>query len=253
MIDINSDSFLTYGYCNSCKKVHRLKTGRAIELCFDLMDKLESEKRIDFETPIEMADPNFSTDILWGDERGEMFGVLVCEDELGQEIILKAFSCQHGGEWSCDGWALPLVDSELYLKRCREVGAEIKEFTSKINSLEKGSDKFASLKKERKELSQNLQIELHNLYSLSNFRGEVKSLEEAFIYDKGIPTGAGDCCAPKLLNEAAKKGLKPKGLAEFYWGKENRSKTKQHKEFYSSCEDKCQPILGFLLCGGVDE
>ena len=95
--------------------------------------------------------------------------------------------------------------------------------------------------------------ELHGLYHLHNFKGEEANLEEAFSLAKGIPTGSGDCCAPKLLNEAAIRGLNPTGLAEFFWGKETTSGTRFHRNFYPSCEDKCQPILGFLLCGGSDE
>ena len=39
------------------------------------------------------------------------------------------------------------------------------------------------------------------------------------------------------------------GLAEFYWGRENRSGNRRHALFYPSCEEKCRPILGFMLCG----
>ena len=91
--------------------------------------------------------------------------------------------------------------------------------------------------------------DIHNLYELHNFCGEKKSIYEAFCLPKGIPTGTGDCCAPKLLNYAALKNLKPIGLAEFYWGAENRSGSRQHGEYYSCCENKCQPILGYMLCG----
>ncbi|MFZ1986822.1 MAG: hypothetical protein WAU91_20595, partial [Desulfatitalea sp.] len=60
---------------------------------------------------------------------------------------------------------------------------------------------------------------------------------------------AGDCCAPKLLNAAAKQKLAPKSLAEIFWGRTNRSGTRQQGIFYTACPEKCQPILGFMLCG----
>ena len=88
--------------------------------------------------------------------------------------------------------------------------------------------------------------------ALTNFRGETKPLNDIFQDKNGIPTGTGDCCAPKLLNFAVKNNLTPLGLAEFYWGKENKSATRQHGRFYQSCTSKCQPILGFMLCG-LDE
>jgi hypothetical protein len=177
-----------------------------------------------------------------------MFGVLVGTDKYKNRVTLKAFSGQHNGEWSCTGWAEPLVDSVKYLERCRKVGEAIKSKSSIINSLDKNSREYLELKQERKKLSQDLMIELHDMYRLNNFLGETTSLREAFIGD-GIPTGTGDCAAPKLLNEAAKRGITPTGLVEFYWGRENRSKTKFHKQFYGACENKCQPILGYLLCG----
>ena len=34
----------------------------------------------------------------------------------------------------------------------------------------------------------------------------------------GFPTGTGDCCAPKLLHEAALRGLEPAAMAEFWFG-----------------------------------
>jgi hypothetical protein len=90
---------------------------------------------------------------------------------------------------------------------------------------------------------------IHELYLLHNFRGEKVGIHTAFCEDRGIPTGTGDCCGPKLLNYAAQHKLKPLGLSEFYYGKENKSGTKEHKKFYPCCKEKCQPILGFMLCG----
>ncbi len=249
----NADEMYTYGYCSSCDTVHSLPVGTAPEHCLKIMEQIEREQRIDIDTPLEEADPHFSTDVLWGVERGQMFGVLVCENEQGEEVILKAFSCQHSGEWSCPGWVEPLVDSVYYLSRTRTVAPVIMDMTAQIKLLEKDSKEHFELKAKRRTMSREFMKELHGLYELHNFRGEKASLEEAFKPTKGIPTGTGDCCAPKLLNEAAKQGLKPKGLAEFFWGKENSSGTKLHRHFYSCCETKCQPILGFLLCGGTDD
>jgi hypothetical protein len=94
--------------------------------------------------------------------------------------------------------------------------------------------------------------DIHRLYTLTNFRGELRPLTEAFTASGGIPTGTGDCCAPKLLNQAIQKCLLPLGMAEFYWGRENSSQTRHHGRFYPSCDTKCTPILGFMLCG-LDE
>jgi hypothetical protein len=34
----------------------------------------------------------------------------------------------------------------------------------------------------------------------------------------GFPSGCGDCCAPKLLHEAAARGLRPVSMVEFFYG-----------------------------------
>ncbi|MGY8674438.1 MAG: hypothetical protein ACKVHO_17840, partial [Verrucomicrobiia bacterium] len=65
----------------------------------------------------------------------------------------------------------------------------------------------------------------------------------------GLPGGVGDCCGPKLLQHAANTRLKPIGLAEFYWGGPHLSGKRQPGSFYPCCEEKCQPILGYMLCG----
>jgi hypothetical protein len=87
------------------------------------------------------------------------------------------------------------------------------------------------------------------MYTIRNFKGGKTDLFSLFINKTGIPAGTGDCCAPKLLNQAILQGLKPLSMAEFFWGAENRSGTKQHRRFYPPCGDKCVPILGYMLQG----
>jgi len=64
-----------------------------------------------------------------------------------------------------------------------------------------------------------------------------------------MPTGTGDCCAPKLLHYAATHGLKPLAMAEFWWGTPSTQDHKISGEFYGACRDRCQPLMGFLLSG----
>ena len=106
-----------------------------------------------------------------------------------------------------------------------------------------------NLLRERRKHSRTLMIELHALYRLHNFSGRTASLAEIFSHNQGIPTGTGDCCAPKLFNYAAAHNLLPLALSEFYWGRENKSGSKKHGSFYTPCKEKCAPLLGFLLCG----
>lgn len=194
------------------------------------------------------ADPRFSTEYLLGEARGKMFGVLVCLNRKGSHTVLRSFSGQYNGIWEADGWAPPLFNTNILHNISQDVEKKIKKLGRKIELQDQNSEKKNSLVKERKSLSQNLMKDIHALYTVSNFSGESKPLETVYI-GTGIPTGTGDCCAPKLLNYAAQNNLTPVSLAEFYWGKENLSGTRKHGKFYSSCPDKCQPILGYMLCG----
>jgi tRNA pseudouridine32 synthase / 23S rRNA pseudouridine746 synthase len=109
-----------------------------------------------------------------------------------------------------------------------------------------------SLKQRRKRLSQGLQAQMHATYSLTNFAGESRSLQQV-IGDR-MPTGSGECCAPKLLHYAATHQLKPLALAEFWWGPPTSKGDRVPGEFYGACAERCQPLMGFLLSGmsGVD-
>jgi hemin uptake protein HemP len=220
--------------------------GKARAAAQDLLCRLQTEKRIDFETPLHAADPRFSTDCLYGDHRGQMFGVLHCIDHRGADVFLKAFSCQHDGVWNAPGWVPPVVDSQAYMKIIRRGQKQTKELTRKIAS-STGFDK-AMLKNKRRMISQQLMRELHDLYILHNFCGEKEKMRMVYL-SGGIPSGAGDCCAPKLLQYAAKNGYAPRGLAEFYFGKATVSHSRIEGRFYSACRERCEPLLGFLLCG----
>ncbi len=239
----------------------------------------------------ELINHKFSTNYLFGDARGQMFGVLECKDGSGNTIILKAFSCQYNGEWLVDGWVPPIFDVDAFhkltqpvYKKINALGRRIKTFDpsnaathpglrsplqkrgaleipstggvperrgGSLNSPRNDISEKKELIEQRAALSRNLMREIHNLYTLTNFNGEKRPLFDVFDA-KTVPAGTGDCCAPKLLNYAALNGLKPIGLSEFYFGKESKSGEKQHGEFYPPCIEKCQPILEFMLEGAGD-
>jgi tRNA pseudouridine32 synthase/23S rRNA pseudouridine746 synthase len=105
--------------------------------------------------------------------------------------------------------------------------------------------RIQELKQKRKALSRQLQAQMHAAYSLMNFLGQSSSLQQ--LMPDGLPTGTGDCCAPKLLHYAATHKLKPLAMAEFWWGKSHQDKVRG--EFYGACAERCQPLMGFLLRG----
>ncbi|MDC9729227.1 MAG: RluA family pseudouridine synthase [Methyloprofundus sp.] len=108
-----------------------------------------------------------------------------------------------------------------------------------------------ALRKQRKDLSAELQQKIFTQYRFLNTAGVQKSLLTLFQKTAQIipPAGAGDCAAPKLLQAAFKTGLQPLALAEFWWGSSPKSEIRKHLNFYPSCQGKCQPILEHMLDG----
>ncbi|MEO2169094.1 MAG: pseudouridine synthase, partial [bacterium] len=104
------------------------------------------------------------------------------------------------------------------------------------------------LRRERAARSRRLQAAMHAAHGLLNFRGLYQPVR-AFFPGGAVPTGSGECCAPKLLQEAALRGIRPTGLVEFWWGPSPTSTVRLAGTFYPPCEEKCGPILGHLLCG----
>ncbi|MCJ8320538.1 MAG: pseudouridine synthase [Colwellia sp.] len=119
------------------------------------------------------------------------------------------------------------------------------------NQLTQLTDEIEQLKQQRKVLSNALQQTLFNHYRFLNIKGEEKNLNAIFdeIPERTPPAGSGDCAAPKLLQYAFHHNLKPITMAEFWWGAAPKSEIRQHKNFYGSCQGKCQPILGHMLSG----
>jgi tRNA pseudouridine32 synthase/23S rRNA pseudouridine746 synthase len=207
-----------------------------------LQRQLDENRCIDFE-----SEKQLSTDLLFGPARGQMFGILVCRDKAGNEVVLKAFSGQYGGRYLVDGWVPPVCDPDRFASVVSRYDGKIHALTEQAER-ETGS-RADELRQERKALSRAC---LHELYGLFRFRtidGALLPLVE-ICTDRIPPTGMGDCCAPKLLHYAFSNDLHPVSMAEFYYGKENRSKTREHKRFYGPCDDKCRPLLHRML--GLD-
>jgi tRNA pseudouridine32 synthase/23S rRNA pseudouridine746 synthase len=136
-----------------------------------------------------------------------------------------------------------------------EIEAKVKVYTDKIKKLEARppapglEQAILKLKYERKELSWHLTDVIHAAYTLTNVGGESRKQLDVWNQEKRPPTGMGDCCAPKLLQYAASQALKPISLVEFWWGTSPPVHPRIEREFYSACERKCHPILGFMLQG----
>jgi hypothetical protein len=237
------------GYCSSCNRDHIISGTDCRPFGLELMELLADKKCI-APDPLSYSDQEtFSTDSLFRESRGKMFGVMECLAADGTALRFKAFSGQFNGYWRVEGWAPPLFDVDTWTQLNTITEPVIKKFSEEARACPDDPVNRKRLLRERKVLSQNLMKKLHGIYRLTNFRGQTVSLTDLISKNTGIPTGTGDCCAPKLLNFAASHNLTPTGIAEFYWGRENKSGTRWHRHFYNPCTEKCGLILGFLLCG----
>ncbi|WBX72297.1 RluA family pseudouridine synthase [Tenacibaculum retecalamus] len=108
------------------------------------------------------------------------------------------------------------------------------------------------LKQERKELSAAGQQEIFKQYEFLNAKKEKEKENLLTIFKdstQNIPAGAGDCCAPKLLQYAFLNNFTPICMAEFWWGKPSATAIRKHQQYYAACTGKCKPILHHMLQG----
>ena len=177
---------------------------------------------------------------------GKMFGVLMVEpsaiSDQYSDNYLAAFSAKLDGSYFHEGFVTP-----VYAMTEEPVGHS-------------------------KEESRRLQRLLFANYNFLNSKGESKNLLEIFKDEKPIipedewfnkspitnhqspmpPSGAGECCAPKLLQYALTHGLKPLQLAEFWVGAPSKTEIRQEGTYYAPCSGRCVPILRHMLQGLED-
>lgn len=124
------------------------------------------------------------------------------------------------------------------------------KYSKQENELTSFENELARLKQLRIDKSNALQQKIIAQYSVKNTKGETKSIIEIFDdLNRTAPSGTGDCAAPKLLQYAFSNKLKPIALAEFWWGKPGKAAIRKHKNYYPSCQGKCEPLLGHMLAG----
>lgn len=236
-----------YGFCPRCNEIHTLGAGNTRSHAQALMRQLIELGRLDVDVSETHADPNLRLDRLFPGDRGHMFGVLECIDGTGDTVVLKAFSSLRGGIRFVRGWVPPNISQANYDRVITPQETAIKQVSLHWQR-EDDPEKKAHFAQERAARSKALWNEMKTLYRFYNFAGQEATIDDLFK-DTGVPGGVGECCAPKLLCEAAKQGLRPLGLSEFYWGPTTTYDGKSAGQFYPCCEQRCRPLLGFLLCG----
>lgn len=128
-----------------------------------------------------------------------------------------------------------------------------KKFQAFILPLQQFADKnnedITAMKQQRRKQSDNLQQWLFSHFLVSDSHGKTDSLLNIFKEAIGRipPSGAGECCEPKLLNYAFTHQLRPLSMAMFWWGESPKGEIRLHKHFYPACQGKCKPILDWML------
>lgn len=205
-----------------------------------------------------------------------MFGVLVCrEPDSQRQVVLRAFSGQFRGGWLVEGWVPPLLDVTAYDGQVQRDDGEIQSLTGEIKALEGRlcamaaeaslpaaevsalESRLQSLRIRRRRLSHQSLSAISSLYRFPCADGIARGFADfypGFQEGRLPPTGTGDCCAPKLLGEAFRRGLVPVSLAEFFYGDRNQNcccqagtEGRRHREFYPPCDEKCGLVLPTML------
>lgn len=178
-------------------------------------------------------------------------------DEIGDFKALMARHKLERDEQRQRGNLTP-EDQETLLNQSRYEKAELKRIRqrheAKISGIVEEMDVFcrnmAAMRARRKAMSEALQERIFRLFVVSNARGERRDLVEVFKPLGTLPpAGAGECCAPRLLNYAFANHLLPMCMAEFWWGASPVGEVRHHGHFYPACRSKCKPILDFMLQG----
>lgn len=135
------------------------------------------------------------------------------------------------------------------MKRLRKRNEAI--ITDILNERNRYESRITELKHKRKTMSDALQHWLFAQYNMLNAKGETRNLCEIFAEtpQKIPPAGAGDCCAPKMLQYAFNNNLKPVCMAEFWYGASPKTEIRHHLHYYPACRGKCLPILTYMMQG----
>lgn len=117
--------------------------------------------------------------------------------------------------------------------------------------LKEAQYRLEALKEKRRSDSEALQTWLFSNFRLLNARGESRNLIEIFADTptRIPPSGAGECCAPKLLQAAYLQGWHPEAIAEYWYGKPKSGEVRVHGCHYPACRGKCLPVLRWMLQG----
>lgn len=137
--------------------------------------------------------------------------------------------------------------AELHRLRLR-CAAALEPYAARLDAARRHLDE---MKEQRRAASDALQSWLFRNFTMLNARGESRSLSEIFAGTafRVPPSGAGECCAPKLLQAAYVRGWQPVAMAEYWYGRPKEGEVRTHGRHYPACRGKCLPVLSWMLQG----
>lgn len=105
--------------------------------------------------------------------------------------------------------------------------------------------------RERRRLSAELTAAIHQTLEVALPGGTRRALGAVYEAVRGtpMPTGTGECAAPRLLHAANAAGQPVRALAELWWEPPSQ-RGPRHGALVPPCDERCRPILGALLCPG---
>ena len=212
-------------------------------------------------------------------EGGKTLGVLIVQPDDGDIAFIAAFSGLLGGQSQSDYFVPPIYDLLTPGGYFQREQARISSLTARpalSGSPDRGQEGGADSRQEGRrdasaptpshrerglggEASAALQDWLFHQYQCLNAMGERADIMDIFLrYYRAttlrpehlarnaashhIPSGTGDCCAPKLLHYAFAHGLRPLAIGEWvcHGGRIH---------FRPACQGRCRPLLWFMLQG----
>jgi len=180
--------------------------------------------------------------------QGKMFGVLVYTDNrspITDNRYLAAFSAQLDGSYFHEGFVPP-----VYVMYEPPIGKN-REESQRLQRLLFANYRFTNLQGESKNLldifaQEKPILSQEDYFNKSPFKNHKSQISNSSVGTLP-PAGAGECCAPKLLQYALTHGLEPFALAEFWVGAPSRTEIRQEGSFYAPCSGRCKPILRWIL------
>lgn len=186
--------------------------------------------------------------------QGVMLGCLVCWDKSAEKRVVLATvsgNAKRLRQISFDNnkpfLFVPNLVTNLQIESAlKEYDLQIHELTSEINSNILSEKEKQQLIQKRTSFTDVSLRRVFELYEFTCIGNKKKSLTQIIQNRKKlVPTGTGDCCAPKLLSYAFEKEYEIISMDEIFYG--SNTKNKENGKSYPPCDERCGIVLPYML------